>query len=156
MIAGFLDSKTGAYCRGRRIAVNSGFAGTASQKFDQLDDATSLGDLGRPGNRMEALESRRKGQWCIRISDQWRICIKQSMASSGPTDVGIVAHDQGGGIVMRETIHPGEVLHEDLDAVGMSKAELARRIEVPVNCITEILNGWRAVTGDTARRLGRF
>ena len=56
----------------------------------------------------------------------------------------------------RDPIHPGETLREDLDAIGMSAAELARRIEVPVNCITEILNGRRAVTADTALRLGRF
>ena len=59
-------------------------------------------------------------------------------------------------IAMRDPIHPGETLREDLDALGMSAAELARRIEVPVNRITEILNGRRAVTGDTALRLGRF
>ena len=57
---------------------------------------------------------------------------------------------------MREPIHPGETLREDLDALGMSAAELARRIQVPVNRITQILNGRRAVTGDTALRLGRF
>lgn len=57
---------------------------------------------------------------------------------------------------MREPIHPGETLREDLDALDMSAAELARRIEVPVNRITEILNGRRSVTGDTALRLGRF
>ena len=57
---------------------------------------------------------------------------------------------------IREPIHPGETLREDLDALGMSAAELARRIEVPVNRITQILNGRRAVTGDTALRLGRF
>ena len=57
---------------------------------------------------------------------------------------------------MRDPIHPGETLREDLDALAMSAAELARRIEVPVNRITEILNGRRAVTGDTALRLGRF
>ena len=57
---------------------------------------------------------------------------------------------------MRDPIHPGETLREDLDALGMSAAELARQIEVPVNRITEILNGRRAVTGDTALRLGRF
>ena len=56
----------------------------------------------------------------------------------------------------REPIHPGETLRDDLDALGMSAAELARRIEVPVNRITQILNGQRAVTGDTALRLGRF
>ena len=48
---------------------------------------------------------------------------------------------------MREPIHPGETLREDLAALGMSAAELARRIEVPVNRITRILNGRRAVTG---------
>ena len=57
---------------------------------------------------------------------------------------------------IREPIHPGETLREDLDALGMSAAELARRIEVPVNRISQILNGRRAVTGDTALRLGRF
>ena len=57
---------------------------------------------------------------------------------------------------MREPIHPGETLREDLDALGMSAAELARRVEVPTNRITGILNGRRAVTGDTALRLGRF
>ena len=56
----------------------------------------------------------------------------------------------------RDPTHPGETLREDLEALGMSAAELARRIEVPVNRITEILNGRRAVTGDTALRLGRF
>jgi len=49
---------------------------------------------------------------------------------------------------MREPIHPGETLREDLDALGMSAAELARRIEIPVNRISRILNGQRAVTGD--------
>ena len=56
----------------------------------------------------------------------------------------------------RDPIHPGETLREDLKELGMSAAELARRIEVPVNRVTEILNGRRAVTGDTALRLGRF
>ena len=57
---------------------------------------------------------------------------------------------------MREPIHPGETLREDLAALGMTRGELARRIKVPVNRITQLLNGQRAVTGDTALRLGRF
>ena len=56
----------------------------------------------------------------------------------------------------REAIHPGETLREDLDALGMSASELARQIEVPVESITQIINGQRSVTGDTALRLGRF
>lgn len=56
----------------------------------------------------------------------------------------------------RTPIHPGETLREDLDALGMSAAELARHMDVPVNRVTEILNGRRAITGDTALRLAHF
>ena len=56
----------------------------------------------------------------------------------------------------RIPIHPGEVLAEDLKALEMSAAALARQIKVPTNRITEILNGERAITGDTALRLAHF
>lgn len=53
-------------------------------------------------------------------------------------------------------IHPGEHLAEELDALDMSAAELARKLNVPTNRITQILNGTRAITGDTALRLAHF
>jgi addiction module HigA family antidote len=53
-------------------------------------------------------------------------------------------------------IHPGEHLREELLELKMSAAELARRLDVPTNRITEILKGQRAVTGDTALRLAHF
>jgi antitoxin HigA-1 len=53
-------------------------------------------------------------------------------------------------------IHPGEHLAEELKALGMSAAELARKIGVPTNRVTQILNGARTITGDTALRLGHF
>lgn len=53
-------------------------------------------------------------------------------------------------------IHPGEHLAEELDALNMSAAELARKIDVPTNRVTQILNGTRAITGDTALRLAHF
>jgi len=56
----------------------------------------------------------------------------------------------------RIPIHPGEHLAEELDALTMSAAELARRLNVPTNRVTEILNGQRAITGDTALRLAHF
>ena len=90
MIVGFSDRKTEAFHRGRRVAAFSGFARTASRKLDQLDAATKLGDLARPGNRMEALKGQRNGQWSIRINDQWRICFKWPDGSLGPTEVEIV------------------------------------------------------------------
>jgi addiction module HigA family antidote len=56
----------------------------------------------------------------------------------------------------RSAIHPGEHLAEQLEELDMSAAVLARQLKVPTNRITEILNGQRAVTGDTALRLGHF
>lgn len=56
----------------------------------------------------------------------------------------------------RTAIHPGEHLAEQLEALNMSAAELARQLKVPTNRITHIINGDRAVTGDTALRLAHF
>lgn len=56
----------------------------------------------------------------------------------------------------RVAIHPGEQLAEELRALEMSAAELARQLKVPTNRVTGILNGQRAITGDTALRLGHF
>jgi antitoxin HigA-1 len=53
-------------------------------------------------------------------------------------------------------IHPGEHLVEELEALDMSAAELARKLGVPTNRVTQILNGTRSVTGDTALRLAHF
>ena len=53
-------------------------------------------------------------------------------------------------------IHPGEHLREELEALEMSAAELARKIRVPTNRVTQILNGTRSITGDTALRLAHF
>ena len=53
-------------------------------------------------------------------------------------------------------IHPGEHLAEELRELGMSAAALARKLDVPTNRITGILNGQRAITGDTALSLAHF
>jgi addiction module HigA family antidote len=53
-------------------------------------------------------------------------------------------------------IHPGEHLAEELNELNISAAEFSRQIGVPTNRITQILNGRRSITGDTALRLGHF
>ena len=53
-------------------------------------------------------------------------------------------------------IHPGEHLREELEALDMSAAQLARQLDVPTNRITAILHGRRGITGDTALRLSHF
>jgi addiction module HigA family antidote len=56
----------------------------------------------------------------------------------------------------RIPIHPGEILQDELHELGLSAAELARNLNVPTNRITGILNARRAITADTALRLGHW
>ncbi len=56
----------------------------------------------------------------------------------------------------RTPIHPGEILADELAELGMSATELARVIHVPANRISQIITGKRAITADTALRLGRW
>ena len=53
-------------------------------------------------------------------------------------------------------IHPGRILKEDLDDAGVSMNRLARDTRVPMNRVSEIVNGKRAITADTALRLARY
>jgi addiction module HigA family antidote len=57
---------------------------------------------------------------------------------------------------MPQPIHPGEILADELKELDISPTELARRIDVPPNRISQIVNGKRAITGDTALRLGHW
>ena len=53
-------------------------------------------------------------------------------------------------------VHPGEILKDEMEELGVSPTELARQIDVPPNRIGQIIAGKRAVTGDTALRLGHW
>ena len=56
----------------------------------------------------------------------------------------------------RPAIHPGEILADELQELGVTATELARQINVPPNRVTQIMHGKRAITGDTALRLGHW
>ena len=56
----------------------------------------------------------------------------------------------------RTPIHPGEVIAEELEELSVSPTELSRQIRVPANRISQIINGKRAITGDTALRLAHW
>lgn len=58
--------------------------------------------------------------------------------------------------MVRPAIHPGEILADELQEIGISATDLARQLHVPTNRITQILNGQRAITADTALRLGQW
>jgi addiction module HigA family antidote len=56
----------------------------------------------------------------------------------------------------RPAIHPGEILAEELSELGVTATELSRQIKVPPNRVTQIVQGRRGITGDTALRLGHW
>lgn len=56
----------------------------------------------------------------------------------------------------RSAVHPGKVLADDLNELGVTPTEFARQIEVPANRISQIINGKRAITGDTSVRLAHW
>jgi toxin HigB-1 len=59
--------------------------------LDRLDMATSLGDIAAfPGHHLEKLSGDRKGQWSVRVNDQWRICFVWEGNAAGPDKVEIV------------------------------------------------------------------
>lgn len=91
MIVSYRGKRTRDFAAGRPVRIFSGIERAARMKLDRLDAATTLGDLaGLPGNRLETLRGDRKGQYSIRINEQWRICFEWSKASPGPTNVEIV------------------------------------------------------------------
>jgi proteic killer suppression protein len=91
MIFGYRDKRTRDFAAGERIKAFSGIARPARLKLDRLEAAAVLSDLAHlPGNRFEALKGDRKGQYSIRINDQWRICFEWPDGLPGPTNVEIV------------------------------------------------------------------
>lgn len=91
MIVSFRDKRTRDFAGGKYIKAFSGFSRQAEMKLDQLESAASLKDLAvLPGNRLEALKGERKGQYSIRINDQWRICFEWPNQSPGPVNAEIV------------------------------------------------------------------
>jgi proteic killer suppression protein len=91
MIVSFAGKRTRDFAEGRYVKAFSGFVRQAEMKLDQLEAATVIRDLAAlPGNRFEALKGDRKGQYSIRINDQWRICFEWPDRSPGPVNVEIV------------------------------------------------------------------
>ena len=75
MIQSFCCSDTEKLAGGFRVRPFINFERVAQRKLTQLNAATTLDFLRvPPGNRLEALKGNRKGQYSIRINEQWRIC----------------------------------------------------------------------------------
>ena len=91
MIVGYRDKRTRDFADGKRVKAFSGIERATRLKLDRLEAAVALRDLAvLPGNRLESLKGDRKGQYSIRINDQWRICFEWVGDAPGPSNVEIV------------------------------------------------------------------
>jgi len=91
VIVSYRGKRTADFASGKRVKALSGVERPARLKLDRVEAAHTLKDLAAlPGNRFEALKGDRKGQYSIRINDQWRICFEWPEKSAGPTNVEIV------------------------------------------------------------------
>ncbi len=91
MIVSYGDKRTRDFAAGKRVKAFSGIERSARLKLDRLEAAVGLRDVAvLPGNRFEALAGDRKGQYSIRINDQWRICFAWPERAPGPSNVEIV------------------------------------------------------------------
>ena len=91
MVVSYRGKRTRDFAAGKRVKAFSGIEKAARLKLDRLEAAAVLGDLAAlPGNRFEALAGDRKGQYSIRINDQWRICFEWPKGTKGPSNVEIV------------------------------------------------------------------
>jgi proteic killer suppression protein len=88
VIRSFRSADTRALFETGKSKRFGGIITVATRTLTQLDAAATLAFLkSPPGNRLEALKGARKGQYSIRINDQWRICFRWTPI--GPADVEI-------------------------------------------------------------------
>lgn len=93
MILSYRDKATADFARGVHVKAFSGFSRAAYKALEKLDAAPSLEVLAAlRGNHLEKLTKDRKGQYSIRINDQWRICFEWPKKSLGPVNVEIVGY----------------------------------------------------------------
>ena len=156
MIVSFRGKRLAALAARKRVKALSGVERPACLALDRLAAVHTLEDLrALQTGHFETLIGGDGWHYAIRINERWRICFEWPDTSPGPTNVELVDAESGGQMA-RVAIHPGEHLAEELRALNMSASEFARRIKVPTNRVTGILNGRRGISGDTALRFAHF
>ena len=87
----YRDKRTRQFASGERVKQFAGFRDQAERRLDILDAAINIRDLQKlPSNRFAALGGSRRGQYSIRINDQWRICFEWPENSDRPVNIEIV------------------------------------------------------------------
>lgn len=91
MIRSFKDRKTERFAEGERVPAFASFSHQAEKRLRLLESAAGLHDLAQlNSNHLESLSGDRKGQYSIRINQQWRICFQWPQGADGAEEVEIV------------------------------------------------------------------
>jgi proteic killer suppression protein len=91
VIISYRDKRTRDLAEGKRVKAFSGIERPLRMKLDRLEAAVGLRDLAAlPGNRLEAFRGDRRGEYSIRVNDQWRICFRWRAGEPGPSEVEVV------------------------------------------------------------------
>ena len=91
MIQSFRDKRTERFAQGVFTRAFQGIERQAWRRLEILDAATIIEDLhALHSNRLEALRGDRRGQWSIRINNQWRLCFEWPPGAPGPANVEII------------------------------------------------------------------
>ena len=90
MIKSYKDNRTRRFAEGHRVSQLESFRRQAEKRLEILDAALSLNTLQTlRSNRFETLRADRKGQYSVRINQQWRICFRWPKGQDGPSDIEI-------------------------------------------------------------------
>ena len=155
MIINYRDKRTRDFAAGKWVKAFSSIERATRLNIDRLEAATALRDLAAlPGNRFEVLKGDRKGQYSIRINDQWRICFEWPKGRPDPTMWRLLIIIRR--IAMADPHLSRRTSRRRTEGTRYERCRTSRKLKVPTNRITGILNGQRAITGDTALRLAHF
>jgi antitoxin HigA-1 len=146
MIQSFRDKRTKRLFDGKRVPEFQAFARQAEKRLRVLDAADTIEALMMmPSNHFKALTGQRQGEYVSNGAQPAQRILRL-----------LITNRRKRSTMAREPIHPGEILADELEELGISAAELARKIKVPPNRISQILSGKRSITADTALRLGKW
>jgi proteic killer suppression protein len=159
MIKSFACRDTEKLFNDQRVRRFQAFERQARKRLMVLHAVPSIEALMlNPGNKFHALSGNRKGQYAISINKQWRVCFEWNDGNAYHVEI----TDCHCGVPMStkkhlDPIKPGEILREDfLEPLDISINQLSRDLSVPPNRVSEIVNGKRSITADTALRLQRY
>jgi antitoxin HigA-1 len=158
MILSYRDERTERFSQGEFVAAFQGFEQQRERRLAILNAAPSLDSLRTlPSNRLEALKGDRAGSSPFALTSSGASASNGLVGSQDQATLrSLVIIDERRRLLFKRIVHPGAILQDELDELGITPTEFARQINVAPNRVSQIISGKRAITGDTALRFGHW